>query len=214
MIELKKLQEELVAKFFLLLVEIEDSDEDRKRALEIINQLKGNINALISFNSKHGTVLDFLIMADTQGFNTNNPKRINNKTLEDLEKAIKEMGGKTLEELDPIQIVEELNSTQRNGERQITSRGANTNARDNQELTALQLAVMNGSNASIIDLLIRGGANIYARDYDRPAPLRRAVINGNIDVVRATLDRSSTDVEEVTIQQHTRERQNTPDIPR
>ena len=70
-----------------------------KTAAYIIEQLKDYINDVNQyelFDKQHKmTILDFIIFFDTQGYNSDNPIRLNNKTLRDLENVIRKHGGNT-----------------------------------------------------------------------------------------------------------------------
>lgn len=104
--DIKKLQEELVEKILLIPTE-DDSEASGKEALEIINELKDHINEIIVINNQQFTALDCVIIADSQG---NDPRiservRINNRTLKELENAIRNVGGKISEELEQVQNI-------------------------------------------------------------------------------------------------------------
>lgn len=182
----KKLQEELIEN--ISLIPVDASGASGKRALEIINQLKDNINDIITTGDIRGTALDFVRMTDSQGFNTSNKTRINNRTLLELEKAIKDIRGKTLEELEPTQRnIEDIH------ERIVV-------VYIDREILSIILDVF---------LQIRREREAILRVANEGNHIHNHG-NTEIEVVRATLDRPSTYVESTTIQQHTRERQNTP----
>lgn len=61
--------------------------------------LKDHINDEVEYNSQKITVLDCTIFCDTQGYNSNNPIRINNPALLELERVIRDAGGQTSQEL-------------------------------------------------------------------------------------------------------------------
>jgi len=202
----KKLQEELIAN--ISLIPIDASKASGKRAFEIINQLKDNINDIITSGNIWGTALDYVIIADSLG-DPSAKERTNNCTLKSLEEAIKKIGGKTLEELEP---------TQRNG-------------RYDREL---MLSSMRGHIDNITAVVVREMLDtitplhyyaIYAniaqflgerQIVSRVAGEDNHIHNHNnteIEVTRATLDSPSMDVESVTVQQHIRGRQSTPSSP-
>ncbi|OAB80960.1 hypothetical protein WSTR_05000 [Wolbachia endosymbiont of Laodelphax striatellus] len=94
--QLKKLQQELLGIIFLILAP--DSAEEEKdmkdQALEIIGILKDHINDDIEMNNLRMTILDWIIFCDSQ-----DNVRLNNRSLLDLEDAVKSIGGKTSQEL-------------------------------------------------------------------------------------------------------------------
>jgi len=102
---MKELQEELVGK--IALIPTENDRASVKRALEIVNEVKDHINDTIVFGDQWFTALDYVIIADSQG---SNPKiserpRIGNRALKELEDAIRNIGGRTSEELGLVQNV-------------------------------------------------------------------------------------------------------------
>ncbi|WP_353280161.1 hypothetical protein [Wolbachia endosymbiont (group B) of Silvanus unidentatus] len=102
---IKELQEELVGK--VALIPTENDRASVKRALEIVNEVKDHINDIIVFGDQRLTALDYVIIADSQG---SNPKiserpRIGNRALKELEDAIRNIGGKTSEELGLVRNV-------------------------------------------------------------------------------------------------------------
>ncbi len=135
--DIKKLQEELVEKILLIPTE-DDSEASGKEALEIINELKDHINEIIVINNQQFTALDCVIIADSQG---NDPRiservRINNRTLKELENAIRNVGGKTSEELGLVQNIpysqSEFYRTIMDG---IERAGEESNRRSRREIT-------------------------------------------------------------------------------
>ncbi|MDG7057202.1 MAG: hypothetical protein LKM43_03580 [Wolbachia endosymbiont of Penenirmus auritus] len=103
---LEKLQHKLIEKIYNITIESNDDivKNEKERALEIINKLKDHINDDIEINDNlKMTVLDCIIRCDSQG-----NARLNNRSLIDLEKAVKKIGGKTSQELGREQNVEEL----------------------------------------------------------------------------------------------------------
>ncbi|WP_339047651.1 hypothetical protein [Candidatus Mesenet endosymbiont of Phosphuga atrata] len=111
---IKELQQELIGIISCIPASSEDSN-DKDRALEIIQALgRDHINDIISYGSKKGTILDFIIEFDSRpdpesnriiamGDNTftwnSHRTRLNNKTLVELEKSVKSFGGKKSEDL-------------------------------------------------------------------------------------------------------------------
>ncbi len=71
--DIKKLQKELVEKILLIPTEA-DSEASGKVALEIINELKDHINEIVVINNQQFTVLDCVIIADSQGNHTRQVK--------------------------------------------------------------------------------------------------------------------------------------------
>jgi len=184
----KKLQEELIANISLILTD--SSETSGESALKLIKQLENNINEIIFFGTTCGTALDYVIMADSLG-DPSKKQRINNRTLLELEKAITDIGGQTLEELEPTQ--------------------------KNIKYTHGRIAVVYVDRA-ILNIIL----DIFLQiRRERETLLRVADENNHIhnhnntesEVTRATLDSPSMDVENVTTQQHTRERQSTPSSP-
>lgn len=107
--DIEKLQGELVEKILLIPVE-DDSEAIGREALEIINELKDHINDDIVVGNngdKRFTALDCVIIVDSQGdsLRVSERPRINNRILKELENAIRDVGGKTSEELGIIQNV-------------------------------------------------------------------------------------------------------------
>ncbi|MGL9759530.1 MAG: hypothetical protein ACR5LA_12705 [Wolbachia sp.] len=102
---IRKLQEELVEKISLILIENDEANVER--ALEIINQLgEDHINDT-TIMDRNLTVLDCVIICDSRG---NNPRisprpRLNNRELKKLEDAIRNIGGRTAEELGLVQDI-------------------------------------------------------------------------------------------------------------
>jgi hypothetical protein len=97
----QELQQELLATISDITIESDDSSIEtmRERALEVINELREHINDDIEYNAHRMTALDCTIFFDTQGYGSRNSTRINNSALLELERAIKDTGGKTSEEL-------------------------------------------------------------------------------------------------------------------
>uniref|UniRef100_A0AAU7YLI9 Uncharacterized protein n=1 Tax=Wolbachia endosymbiont of Oeneis ivallda TaxID=3171168 RepID=A0AAU7YLI9_9RICK len=102
---IKELQEELVGK--IALIPTENDKVSVERALEIVDEVKDHINDTIVFGDQRLTALDYVIIADSQG---SNPKiserpRIGNRALKELEDAIRNIGGRTSEELGLVQNI-------------------------------------------------------------------------------------------------------------
>lgn len=106
--QLKKLQQELLGIIFLILApaSAEEERDMKERALEIIGILKDHINDCIEISNRRMTILDCIILCDSQG-----NVRLNNRSLLDLEDAVKSIGGKTSQELGRVnQIPQQPNS--------------------------------------------------------------------------------------------------------
>ncbi|WP_264719426.1 hypothetical protein [Wolbachia endosymbiont (group B) of Eucosma cana] len=106
--QLKKLQLELLGIIFLILApaSAEEERDMKERALEIIGILKDHINDCIEISNRRMTILDCIILCDSQG-----NVRLNNRSLLDLEDAVKSIGGKTSQELGRVnQIPQQPNS--------------------------------------------------------------------------------------------------------
>ncbi|WP_265030473.1 hypothetical protein [Wolbachia endosymbiont (group B) of Athalia cordata] len=102
---IKELQEELVGK--IALIPTENDKVSVERALKIVDEVKDHINDTIVFGDQRLTALDYVIIADSQG---SNPKiserpRIGNRALKELEDAIRNIGGRTSEELGLVQNI-------------------------------------------------------------------------------------------------------------
>ncbi|MGL9758467.1 MAG: hypothetical protein ACR5LA_06560 [Wolbachia sp.] len=106
--QLKKLQQELLGIIFLILApaSAEEERDMKERALEIIGILKDHINDDIEMNNLRMTILDCIILCDSQ-----DNVRLNNRSLLDLEDTVKSIGGKTSQELGRVnQIPQQPNS--------------------------------------------------------------------------------------------------------
>lgn len=106
--DLKNLQQELLGIIFLILApaSAEEERDMKERALEIIGILKDHINDDIEMNNLRMTILDCIIFCDSQ-----DNVRLNNRSLLDLEDAIKSIEGKTSQELGQVnQIPQQPNS--------------------------------------------------------------------------------------------------------
>ncbi|QZA84033.1 MULTISPECIES: hypothetical protein [Wolbachia] len=106
--DLKNLQQELLGIIFLILApaSAEEERDMKERALEIIGILKDHINDDIEMNNLRMTILDCIILCDSQ-----DNIRLNNRSLLDLEDAVKSIGGKTPQELGRVnQIPQQPNS--------------------------------------------------------------------------------------------------------
>ncbi|WP_264336670.1 hypothetical protein [Wolbachia endosymbiont (group B) of Chorthippus brunneus] len=106
--DLKNLQLELLEIIFLILApaSAEEERDMKERALEIIGILKDHINDDIEMNNLRMTILDCIVLCDSQG-----NVRLNNRSLLDLEDAVKSIGGKTSQELGRVnQIPQQPNS--------------------------------------------------------------------------------------------------------
>ncbi|MGL9718812.1 MAG: hypothetical protein ACR5K9_09430 [Wolbachia sp.] len=101
-----ELQSQLIEIISLILVEPDDETE-MVEALEIVNQLGPNhINDDVKSDDNHRkTVLDYVVFCDTQG-----NVRLNNKLLIELESVIRNIGGKTSQELEQRQDEEQTSS--------------------------------------------------------------------------------------------------------
>ncbi|WP_341812463.1 hypothetical protein [Wolbachia endosymbiont (group A) of Conops quadrifasciatus] len=87
---IRELQKELLEEISSLVIEDNDNSIEtrQKRALEIIKKLEGHINDDIEINGNlRITVLDCIVRCDSQ-----NNIRLNNKSLVNLENAIKNIG--------------------------------------------------------------------------------------------------------------------------
>lgn len=150
---IKELQEELVEK--ISLIPTEDDRSSLERALEIINQLgKDHINDVITIYDAGYTALDYISIFDSQG---NNPTlsrrpRINNMMLVELENAIRNVEGRTSEELGLVQI-------ETNTHRAVP----NYNTPAENQITPLHHAVMNG-NLEMVRYLIELNASTNLED--------------------------------------------------
>ncbi|MFP3027332.1 MAG: hypothetical protein ACEY3L_14260 [Wolbachia sp.] len=106
--DLKNLQQELLGIIFLILAPInaEEEKDMKERALKIIDELKDHINNDIEMSDLRMTILDYIILCDSQ-----DNVRLNNRSLLDLEDAVKSIGGKTSQELGRVnQIPQQPNS--------------------------------------------------------------------------------------------------------
>ncbi|QUI60411.1 hypothetical protein JKF54_06005 [Wolbachia endosymbiont of Spodoptera picta] len=106
--DLKNLQQELLGIIFLILAPInaEEEKDMKERALKIIDELKDHINDDIEMSDLRMTILDYIILCDSQ-----DNVRLNNRSLLDLEDAVKSIGGKTSQELGRVnQIPQQPNS--------------------------------------------------------------------------------------------------------
>jgi len=94
--DLKNLQQEFLGIIFLILAptNVEEEKDMKERALKIIDELKDHINDDIEMNNLRMTILDWIIFCDSQ-----DNVRLNNRSLLDLEDAVKSIGGKTSQEL-------------------------------------------------------------------------------------------------------------------
>lgn len=94
--QLKDLQQELLGMVFLIVAPASEEEERcmKNRALKIIRELKDHINDDIEMNNLRMTILDCIVFCDSQ-----DNVRLNNKSLLDLEDAVKSIGGKTSQEL-------------------------------------------------------------------------------------------------------------------
>lgn len=97
---IQKLQQELLKAIFNIITIESDNraavEAMKERALEIINSLRDHINDNIEYRNRRMTALDYIIFFDTRG---NNPTRKNSPVLLELERVIKDAGGKTTQEL-------------------------------------------------------------------------------------------------------------------
>ncbi|UIP92959.1 hypothetical protein JSQ73_001075 [Wolbachia endosymbiont of Anopheles demeilloni] len=106
--DLKNLQQELLGIIFLILAPInaEEEKDMKERALKIIDELKDHINDDIEMSDLRMTISDYIILCDSQ-----DNVRLNNRSLLDLEDAVKSIGGKTSQELGRVnQIPQQPNS--------------------------------------------------------------------------------------------------------
>lgn len=89
---LKELQEELIDIISTIIIESDDKkvNTEQKRASEIISKLKDHINDKIEKNNMRMTILDWIIFCDSQ-----DGKRLNNRSLLELEKTVKSIGEKS-----------------------------------------------------------------------------------------------------------------------
>ncbi len=109
---IKELQQKLLA--IVSSIVIENNDEaiktNRERALKVINELRDHINDDIGIDDNlRITILDCIVRFDSQG-----SKRLNNKSLLDLENVVKSIGGKTSKELGQEQNVKGLQISDEN----------------------------------------------------------------------------------------------------
>ena len=70
--------------------------------------------------------------------------------------------------------------------RLLVSEGADIDAKDNNSLTSLQDAALNGHEA-VVQLLVKEGANIKAKTEYGRMPLHYAAMNGHEAVVQQLL---------------------------
>jgi hypothetical protein len=71
--------------------------------------------------------------------------------------------------------------------KELLSKGANVNARDENGQTPLHWAAIHG-RVDVARLLLEHGADVNARDENGQTPLRWAAIHGHVDVARLLLD--------------------------
>ncbi|WP_264336669.1 MULTISPECIES: hypothetical protein [unclassified Wolbachia] len=97
--QLKNLQQELLGIIFLILApaSAEEERDMKERALKIIDELKDHINDCIEISNRRMTILDYIILCDSQ-----DNVRLNNRSLLDLEDAVKSIGGQTLQNLEQV----------------------------------------------------------------------------------------------------------------
>ncbi|MBN8827944.1 MAG: ankyrin repeat domain-containing protein [Sphingobacteriia bacterium] len=62
--------------------------------------------------------------------------------------------------------------------------GANVNAQDRNNNTALLIAVDRGQNVEVINELIKAGANVDLQNYEGYSPLMVAAFKGNLEIVK------------------------------
>lgn len=76
--QLKKLQQELLGIIFLILApaSAEEEKDMKDRALKIIDELKDHINDCIEISNQRKTILDCIILCDSQ-----DNVRLNNRSL-------------------------------------------------------------------------------------------------------------------------------------
>ncbi|KLT22880.1 hypothetical protein wVul_0083 [Wolbachia endosymbiont of Armadillidium vulgare str. wVulC] len=106
--DLKNLQQELLGIIFFILAPInaEEEKDMKERALKIIDELKDHINDDIEMSDLRMPILGYIILCDSQ-----DNVRLNNRSLLDLEDAVKSIGGKTSQELGRVnQIPQQPNS--------------------------------------------------------------------------------------------------------
>ncbi|MBI5886258.1 MAG: ankyrin repeat domain-containing protein [Deltaproteobacteria bacterium] len=73
----------------------------------------------------------------------------------------------------------------------IIASGADINASDMANLTALHYAVADSGRVDAVSFLIERGANVNARDIANDTPLHWAVFKGNADMVRLLLSKGA-----------------------
>ena len=71
----------------------------------------------------------------------------------------------------------------------LIAEGADVNARDMADLTALHYAVADSGSADAVGFLIEKGADVNAKDIANDTPLHWAVIKGNAELVRLLLSK-------------------------
>ncbi|WP_419247313.1 hypothetical protein ACJZL1_01105 [Wolbachia endosymbiont of Rhagoletis indifferens] len=101
--KLKNLQQDLLGIIFLIVAQASEEEvrDMQDRALKIIDELRDHINDDIEINDNlRMTILDCIVSCDSQ-----NGVRLNNRSLLDLEDAVKSIGGKTSQELGRVREV-------------------------------------------------------------------------------------------------------------
>ena len=67
-------------------------------------------------------------------------------------------------------------------------KGAEVNARDNVERTALHFAAANGENIDLIDELVSRGADVNAQSLGGDTPLMKAIMFDNEEATKSLID--------------------------
>lgn len=181
--DIQKLQEGLVEKILLIPTEYDDRS-NLERALEIINKLGiDHINDIITIGYGRFAALDYVIIADSQG---STRSRINNVMLVELENVIRNVEGRTPEELGLVQ-------TEASTHREIP---INVNIANRDEATPLHYAIQNG-HLDIVRLLLERGANVNVA-----APLDSIISRSDDQEARSSV------LENVTVQSNMEGREN------
>ncbi|QJT95059.1 hypothetical protein HGO53_00400 [Wolbachia endosymbiont of Diaphorina citri] len=141
---MKKLQLELLGIIFLILApaSAEEEKDMKDRALKIIDELKDHINDCIEISNRRMTILDCIISCDSQ-----DNVRLNNRSLLDLEDAVKSIGGQTLQNLEQVDGTssEVIQHSSHEAMLAIIEQGINANFRIMQYCAALATFILGTS---------------------------------------------------------------------
>jgi hypothetical protein len=80
-----------------------------------------------------------------------------------------------------------INGTGEEVERAIRA-GANVNAADGDDWTALHFAALHNGDPSVVEILLENGANVNARDNDGDTPLMNAVLSRRAKTIMLLLE--------------------------